>query len=351
MYFMIKNIMNYDIIREKDHKTIIEYLDIGISIPVLPEFEKYILETFKNYNVQAFFIRNKEVNNYEGMFITFNEDPTTLFFGFFRAYDHDKEKINILLDRLIEYSFENDYKIIRGPVNIPAVIFGFGFMVEGSNKSNWIGKPVNPPLYQNQFIKKGFYIKYTKDSYKTKTPYYDLKKIGIDFSEYEYINPTKKNLDKYLPIMIKLHEENMDSSNFITPNPSKFVKVLFDYIFEQGSDYMVWVVKYKPTNRIIATGHIAPNPFEENSGSFEHYVIDKDHQGKGLAVFMYIKTKELAKESMLTGSGSYDPENEKIISFIEKYMYGVRNRRHIILEYDILKKKGFETKELKLIRE
>ena len=55
-------------------------------------------------------------------------------------------------------SGRNAYKKIKGPVNIPAIIFGYGFMEEGSLDNLFIAKPVNPPVYQNCFLEKGFII-------------------------------------------------------------------------------------------------------------------------------------------------------------------------------------------------
>ncbi len=340
---------NFKIVLEENIGKILNNLQIGIKIPILPEFNKYIYETFMNYNVKALLMQeNKQV---VGITILFS-DNEILFFGFFGILNHSKDKIQFLTNTLIEFAREKEYKLIRGPVNIPIIIFGFGFMEEGSNKQIWIGKPINPPLYQKILLKNGFYVKYVEDTYLAKLNRFDLEKLQLNFDEFEYINVNRETLKKYLPRMIELHMNNMPDYSQITPNTPENVKTLFDYIFDHGKSYMVWVVKYKPTNKIVATGHMAPNPFMKdkngnlNSVSFEHLVVDKEYQGKGIAVFIYSKTMELAIDPKGNGlkfaTGSYGKDNKKIISYIKNYMDGKLERRHVILEYNFLKSEVIE---------
>ena len=66
---------------EKNPLRILKYLKIGISIPILPEFQKYIIKTFKNYKVKALFLIENGIPT--GMTILFNENRERLFFGYF----------------------------------------------------------------------------------------------------------------------------------------------------------------------------------------------------------------------------------------------------------------------------
>ena len=322
------------ILIEKSPLKILKYLKIGISIPVLPQFQKYIINTFKNYNVRALFLIENGVP--VGMTILFNENKELLFFGFFRVIDHSEERIQSLLEYVLTYARENNFHYIRGPVNIPVIIFGFGFMTKGSKEDMCIGKPVNPPQYLNIFENYGFYTKYKEDSYFTKTNKFDHTILkDLNFSDYEYITPGREHLDEYLDDMVQLHINNMKGYSQITPNTDKNVEILFEYIFDLGSKNMVWVIRHKPSNKVVGTGHIAPDPFRKNFASFEHFVIDKSHQGKGLGLFMLSKSIKANSPYVKYGSGSYAPENTKIINLIVNHLGGIKDRQHVILEYKI----------------
>ena len=87
-----------------DHKEILKYLQLGISIPILPEFNKYILKTFKAYNVKALLL--EDINHNElfgdkadrvvGITIIYDDGADKLFFGFFGVYDHTYKKIEFV---------------------------------------------------------------------------------------------------------------------------------------------------------------------------------------------------------------------------------------------------------------
>ncbi|MBY9007903.1 MAG: hypothetical protein KGD63_14270 [Candidatus Lokiarchaeota archaeon] len=346
----------YQVYLENSHKKILNHLQIGTFIPILPKFRNFLIRTFKNYDVKAILLVNKENHhlfrdngdNVVGLSILFNDDPDVLFFGYFGAYDHNPYKINLLINELKKYAKKNNFKKIVGPVNIPVIIFGFGLMEEGSNKQLCTNKPINPPIYQRLFFKNGFYVKYIEETYYTRVIRCDPNKISgsYDFSEFEYINIIKENLHLYLNDMIKLHKNNMPSYSKITPNTEKNVHVLFDYLFSYKKDFLIWVIKHKPTERIIACGHLAPNPFLKDkhgrllSASIEHVVIEKDFQGRGLSIFMYCKAlpnviNPKRGDRMKYYTNSIGIDNKRAIEFVKKYINGIRDRRHLILEYKL----------------
>ncbi len=125
-----------DILTESND--ILKYLNLGISIPILPEFHKCILEDLKLYNAKAITLVKNIDDDYfggktdkiVGITVVYGDGSDVLFFGCFRVYDHDAEKIEFLANSLLKYAKENGYNSIRGPINIPTVIFGWGFMVE-----------------------------------------------------------------------------------------------------------------------------------------------------------------------------------------------------------------------------
>ena len=143
---------------------ILKYLQIGINIPIWPEFHKYILYDLDFFQAKSIVI--KEDGNPIGVVLIYSDDSEILYFGYFGVINHNKKYIVFLLGELLKYARENNFKYIRGPINIPTVIYGWGFMQEGSIESLFVGKPTNPPIYQKLFFENGFNIRIEEKSWE-----------------------------------------------------------------------------------------------------------------------------------------------------------------------------------------
>ena len=131
-----------------------------------------------------------EDGNITGHVLLFNESDKVLFFGFFSVFNHDETRISYLLNRLIKYAKLHNYSKIIGPVNIPTYIYGWGFMDKGSVANIFIGKPINPPIYQELFFSRGFTLK-TKEL-SLEGPVIELNSLVIKMftpEDYEMFNP------------------------------------------------------------------------------------------------------------------------------------------------------------------
>jgi hypothetical protein len=349
---IIETRSKYELYIEENAIEILKHIDIGTGLPIFPKFRKYLQRTFELYNVKALILKKKLQKDLfrefsdeiEGITIIFNEDSETLFFGFFGVYDHDRYKIDLMVKNLISFANENDFLMIRGPINIPAVIFGFGFMEEGSCKEPYVGCPINPPLYQEIFYKNGFFKKYVEDTYRMAAFKFDPRKLKrYDFSEYEVRFPGKEGLDDVIENMIDLHSEVMPDYSNITTNTAKNVQTHFDYIFDFGEEWMVWTLYHKPTGKMVGCGHAAPNPLSTDkrgrydTARFLHWVLHPDHQKKGLAIFMYGETslktfKNTSRTKIKYGTGPFGVDNKANIGFAKNITMGKRTRRHIIIE-------------------
>ncbi|MEJ2296175.1 MAG: hypothetical protein P8Y23_15590, partial [Candidatus Lokiarchaeota archaeon] len=192
-----------------------------MSIPIWNEFIEYLIYDLKYFKAKSILLQ--ENGNPIGNCLIFDVGEDTLYFGYFGILNHNKENIQILIDELIKYAKRKNFKRIFGPINIPAIIFGWGFMKEGSLESLFIGKPVNPPIYQNIFINNGFNVKYEELSFVVSPiPKFNPWKMKrYDFSDYEYFNP--KDLDEFLQYkdeFLILHKKFLPPSARITPNIS-----------------------------------------------------------------------------------------------------------------------------------
>lgn len=352
---------------------ILPYLQLGISLPILPEFEKYILRDLRAYNAKAIVL---EMGLDEGMFrhktdesvgnvLVYEDGSDTLFFGFFGVYDHEQRKIELLCDELIAYGKSNGFARIRGPINVPTMIFGWGFMAEGSTKDLFIGSPINPPIYQQVFQAKDFEILFQEDRYDMPAlkmdPHKNRKLIEMGINEgnwednvfdtgeypYEFINYGKDEMLEMIEEYSELYKEFMPPSAQITPNTDHNVKNLIDFIFEFGEKWMMWVVREKKTGNMIANGYVIPDPFHINrkgeldSISFHAWVVHPEHRRQYLAMLMYGFTSLQAKNRktphyITRGSWPVGAENVANGKAAKK-MGGKKDRSHLILEMQLIK--------------
>ena len=287
-----------------------------------------------------------------GITLVYEDGSDTLFFGFFGVYDHNPENVEYLADELIEYARKNGYHKIRGPINVPTVIYGWGFMAEGSCKEPFVGCPWNPPIYQRIFAEKGFDVLFEEDRYKMvalkMNPYKLKHRDGTfyDFSDYEIINPGPEGMYECKEDFIRLHREYMPPSAKITPKIANNFKNLVDFIFSYGHHDMMWMVYHKPTDEAIACGYVVPNPFSKskkrkwagqwNSLSFHDWVVHPDHRRSGIAMLMYGHTSlqlMSPKGSAEWGSFPVGADNVANAKMAQK-MLGKKNRTHLILQLE-----------------
>lgn len=354
-----------------DPNEILNHLHKGISIPILPEFHKYILRDLTYYKAQAIVLEEefddeyfgKKTDTITGMILVYDDGSDILFFGFCGVYDHDPKKIKALVDKLIIHGKENGYRAIRGPINIPTVIFGWGFMIEGSKKDLFIGSPINPPIYQETFFKRGFEVLFQEDRYEMPAlrmnPHKDNKLISMGINDgnykenvmdtgnypYEFLNPGKEDMPKYKEEFVSMYQRYMPPSAQITPKTSHNVGNLIDFIFEFGAEWMMWVVRHKETGQMVSNGYVIPDVFSQdkkgeiNSISFHSWVVHPEHRRKYLAMFMYGFTSLLGKDRktphfITKGSWPVGAENTANGNAAKK-MGGKKDRSHLILSYII----------------
>lgn len=322
----------------EDSNEIINYLQIGINIPILPDLKKYVLNDLKYFKAKSILLL--EDGNPLGNVLIFNDSTETLFFGYFGVLNHKEDIISFLIDVLINYAKDNKFNTIRGPFNIPGIIFGWGFMKEGSLENLFIGKPVNPPVYQNSFLRKKFKILYEINTWETPILKINPWKIKrYDFTNYEIFYP--KNFDEYLkykPEFLRLQAENLPKSAQLIPNVEGVMDSYVKFIYEYGDYFYIFFVKYRTLNKIVACGACLPNIFRKNlKGQYDSvvyftWVTDPNHRRKGLVMLMYGATSLLLwKNKIRYGSGPVAKDNIANTE-VAKKIGGIKGRTHLILE-------------------
>ncbi|MFO7797833.1 MAG: hypothetical protein ACQERB_00125 [Promethearchaeati archaeon] len=329
-------------IRElNDPQEIIKYLQIGISIPIWPEFNRYILDDFHYYHVRSFLL--KIDGNLIGNVLVF-ESNNILYFGYFRIINHNERFIEYLVDLLIDYAKEKKLRKIIGPINIPVIIYGWGFMKEGSSESLFSTKPANPPIYQKIFIKKGFNIRFEEVSWEGFFLPIDVNKIKqFDFSEYEFFYP--KNLEECLDlkdIFLKLNSENFPDYAKITPKISARFSNYVQYVYEFGHKFMIFFVRHKPTDEIVGCSSCLPNPFRKNNkGNYDSLIaytmsVSKKHRNKGVALLLYGPPSIQAWKKKFRYISSPTEEKNKRFGNFAKSINLEKKRVHYTLEINLL---------------
>jgi len=107
---------------------------------------------------------------------------------------------------------------------------------------------------------------------------------------------------------------------------------------------MIFFVKYKTTEKIVACGAYLPNPFRKDSkGNYDSCVIytwavEPKHRRKGLVMLMYGATSQLLwKHKIKCGAGPIPKSNTANTGFALK-LGGTNSRTHLIMEFKIKKK-------------
>jgi len=320
---------------------ILKFLQLSISIPIWPEFHKYILCDLNFFQAKSMIFENDE--EFIAHVLIYNDMDNILYFGYVGVKDHNKKIIKYLIAELTKYAREHNFKRIRGPINIPTPIYGFGFMKKGSLDDLFVGKPVNPPIYQKLFLKAGFYVLYEEYTYEG--PYLRVNPWRLknyDFSDYEYFSPNNwQELMELKSEFLRINAENFPDSSKITPNIANLFDNYGGYIVKYGGYHMIYFLRYKPTGKIIACGCNLPNPFRKNDkGIYDSFVaysyaIEKEHRGKSLVLLMGGANSLIGwKKKMRYGSvltGNADKSGGNIMERI-----GLTKRRtHMILQYII----------------
>ncbi len=345
-------------------KQIIQHLFLGTSLPILPEFREYILKDLTLFGAKALIMENMEIHeefgeetdNIEGISLIYDDgNKDLLYFGFFGVFDHSPIKIEYLLEALITYAKKEGYKYIRGPINIPVTIFGWGFLLRGSKKDFHMRYNLNPPIYPELFQEKGFYTKIKEYEcampilliYPNRIPIKkDGKIVMATFDEFEYSNPGRDGMMKIKEEFLDLFARNLPESAAITPKPENTFDNLVKFIFDHGKEWMMWIVRYKPTGKICAGGYIIPDIFlrDENGELFgadlHAWVVDEEFRRRGLTVYQYAMTFQGAKKEKFPfhrGQGylSVAVDNEANLTNVKKRMAGKIIGAKVILEIEL----------------
>ena len=318
----------------------LKWLYIGTNLPVWPEFYPYILHDFKAFRTKSLLL--KEEGNIAGHVLVFHEDAEILYFGFFGVFNNEHEKIEFLLNKLIDYGKQHNFHKIIGPINIPIPIYGWGFLEKGSAANLFVGKPTNLPIYQEMFFQKGFTLKTKELSLEGPLKDFNSKILNsFDSENYEMFQPKSwEEVLNFKPRFFRLHT-NLPRESVITPGIQHLYENYIEFLKQYGDLFLIIFLKYKITGDIVGCFFSIPNPFRKNKSdiydSVEAFIIllEKEHQGKGLGWFLTLYSAKKGFDNNIRWNSTPIENNVKRSIRIAK-KYGMEHKRtHLILEYSI----------------
>ncbi|TFG06497.1 MAG: hypothetical protein EU539_07495 [Promethearchaeota archaeon] len=330
------NDIRFKIISNPDD--ILHYIQMGTSIPIWDDFYDTIKHDLRFFNARSIIMEENGLP--VSHVLIYSNGDQILYFGYFKVINDNPNKIGLLIKKIVQYAREKNFKLIRGPINIPTIIFGWGFMEEGSLDNLYIGKPINPGIYQELFLQNEFYLKVKEISWEGKVPEIcipDLEQTNLD--DYHFFNPKDwDDLIRLKPIFIEINAKNLPPESIITPKIGDLFENYAKFVFKYGGKKMFFFVRYKPTGKIIACGSNIPNLFQiEKKNALKSFVaytiaIELEYRNKGLSMFIIkMNFSEMKKQGMNHISGPTESSHE-ISERLAKNL-GLKNKRaHLVLE-------------------
>ena len=283
-----------------------------------------------------------EDENIAGHVLVYHENTEILYFGFFGILNHEANKISFLISKLIDYGKKNNFSKIVGPINIPTLIYGWGFLEKDGTTNLYIGKPINPPLYQDLFFQKGFTVKSKELSLEGPVLKFSESMLSnYDSENYDMFHP--KNWKEVLEFKQTFFElnANLPPGSVITPGINNLYENAVEFLKNYGHLFMITFLRHKPTNQIVGSFVCLPNPFrKDDEGIYDSYVVysilvDKKHQAKGMGgILTLTAVNEAWKNKIRYNSSPFESKASRSISLGKKFGLKIK-RTHLILEYII----------------
>jgi len=255
-------------------------------------------------------------------------DPTYRTYGrkcgtFGWLYALDSESCKMLIDRCEEFMMQNKIRKIRGPINYPKIIGGFGFQISGFDQDQMTGVPFNHPdsreidfLTQFGYLRESKYwcVKVTKEYWKkgrdipeglkvhfpTLEEFKHLKEeiLQLGQESFNAIFADTSGVEKRFEEIIRLYEifQNLPDDQSLlqrSNDPSQFtdtkafIKVISKFDFSKRLPWVTLI--FTVDNRqLVGVGLLLPNIYQVwagktlNQGNGDTVMIHPDYIGKGV---------------------------------------------------------------------
>jgi GNAT superfamily N-acetyltransferase len=319
----------------QEPEEIVSLLPMGTNLPLMPEFEKYILFDINHFHARSLVIKEKAKP--VGHAVIFYIDKKILYFGFFGVAEDARERIELLIDELIAFGRKEGFETLKGPVNVPTIIFGWGFMEEGSSKSQIVHKPVNSPMYPQVFRKKGFSEVLRETSFEGSFDRSTTSFAKVDgFDDYELVVfETWEEVANIKVEFLKLNVKNLDPRSVVTPSSAVVFDNYLEFIKQYGDPSMMVFTRFKKTSKFIGCLFATPNPFDKHSCVFFAMVVDKKHRNKGVGWWMMDKLINNCLEIGISSCIGITGNHVKYTKHICEKLGWKAKRTHTVFTYSL----------------
>ncbi len=320
-------------------EVIYEHLHYGTNLPIFPRMKRYILHEITRMGFQSLILQDKDVVVGHSCFY-FHED--TMYFAFFGVPSEEPELIDRIIEELVSIARENAVTYIKGPINFPHVIYGWGFSEKKSSKKIFAAAPYTNPDYITHFEQAGFYIDHRILRFRVPMlpiPYEKPAVVeSVDFSKREEWK------DTFIDFQLRLFPK----STQVTPNIIPFFDDCLDFIEDFGYGNMI-LFAYDE-DKPIGLGWATPNPFDLYTGSENKEkgrynkcrsvllfggAIEPEYQKRGILKQIIYQWVDIHSKAGLThGEMPIGEDNAGSIKMAKSYC-GRPKRSHVVMKLEL----------------
>ena len=237
-----------------DSNQIFSKLQNGTNLPVMESLKKYIVNEIERMNGFSIIIENG-TGQVVGHSLLYEWDHI-MYFAFFSAKNDDVEMINKLMNEIQRIAKEKKCKSILGPVNLPPIIYGYGFAEAGSEPTIFASAPHNNPIYIELFKQRNYTIWHRVLHFRIPLSPIKLENKwdvhAVDFSK----------PDEWKKDFVEIQVKTFPPSAQITPNRLPAFNDYMEFIQEFGYEEGVLLAHHE--GKAIGAGWATPNPFDLN---------------------------------------------------------------------------------------
>lgn len=325
------NDLKIEIIEEPEQ--IYKNLHYGINLPVTEDLKIYILNEIRALNIKSLLLKNDQ-GSVIGHTILYQFDGIQ-YFGFFNVNNGIQIHIELLISEIIQEAKRNECNSIRGPMNPPPEIYGWGFSEKGCDSSIFATAPFNKDdiKFIDAFQNKGFEFWHRIVHYTL--PYAKFsRKSAWKISNADFSHP-----ENWLKECFELQMREFPESAQITPNREAVAEDYMKFIAQFGKeDHVQYIRDPENGGKMVGLMYVTPNCFDldENGKTKAVLVngaaIDKEYQNNHMVMELLGSISEaVAKEGINSGETIIEENNIRSRKGAEK-AGGRLNRSHVVLE-------------------
>lgn len=325
-----------------------EILDILTKTSIYPltwdSFPEIIIHDLTYFSAKLLLLKENE--NISSHILLYWINDEILYFGHVHAVS--VEKLEKLIKELLDYARSGFFQKIIGPINIPTILYGWGFLKKGGEDTLSLAKPINPPWMQETFFKHLFKIKieyYTwegifVDLHSDPPQLTGMEDVDYEFPDYEILQvKTWEELKALKMKYFLLSGANLSPESQVTPDVMNLFDNYLKFIIKYGDPFMFGFLKHLPSNSLVGLINAFPNPFKKQDKGKSMvvfvFVLNKEHRDKKLGMWMAHDLLTRAMNKGYTHLTAPIERNQMESQGMCKKLGLSHTRTHLVLKFDL----------------